>query len=73
MTASLLGMGQANYAAANAYMNSLAAKCVVHRLTSVALMWDAVAEVGMASRMDVETSCADQFGYLAIKDIQQVF
>jgi hypothetical protein len=36
-------------------------------------LWDAVAEVGMASRMDAATSCADQFIYLSIKEVQTVF
>jgi hypothetical protein len=72
--AALLGtIGQANYAAANAYMNSLATKRAGHCLKSVALLWDSVAEVGMASRLDSGTSCADQFQYLSITEVQQVF
>jgi hypothetical protein len=72
--AALLGVpGQANYAAANAYMTSLAAKRAGHCLKSTALMWDAVAEVGMASRLDAGTSCADQFMFLSVKEVQQVF
>jgi hypothetical protein len=73
IAASIGTMGQANYAAANAYMNSLAAKRAGYCLKCVALMWDAVAEVGMASRVDAETSCADQFQFLSIREVQRVF
>ena len=54
MAASLGGMGQAIYAAANAHMNSLAANCVAYRSTSPALVWNSVAELCMASRLVAE-------------------
>jgi hypothetical protein len=71
--ASILGgMGQSNYAAANAYMNSIAGNRTVHGLKSTALTWGAVVEVGMASRLDAATSFADQFTYLSITEVQTV-
>jgi len=41
--------GQANYSSANAYMDTLCRMRVFHGLPGIALMWPAVAEVGMAA------------------------
>ena len=73
MAASLGGMGQAIYAAANAHMNSLAANCVAYRFTSPALMWNFVAELCMAIRLVAEISCVEHFEYLPFQAIPQSF
>ena len=50
VTALLGGAGQANYSAANACLDALAAMRCAHSTTSASVQWGAWAEVGMASR-----------------------
>ena len=56
----LVGTGQLNYAAIDAHARSFVAKRVDHHSGCVALMWDAVGEVGAASCTEVDASNAEQ-------------
>ena len=53
------GTGQLSYAAIGAHARSFVAKRVDHHSGCVALMWDAVGEVGAASCTEVEASHAE--------------
>jgi hypothetical protein len=66
------GMGQVNYMTTGVHARLSAANRADHYSGCVALMWDAVGEVGAASCLDVEASRADQPLRAPIKGTRQI-
>ena len=60
---SIGGIGQVNYMTIDVHARLSAAKRVDYYSKYVALMWEAVGEVGVASRLDAEASRVDSIDH----------